>query len=111
VRPTSLASGAAGGVYQPIAEAIARESPGLMLPLTVESTGASVANMQLLTEGKVQLALVQNDIAYYAAQGTTLAPFRGRARGPSGHPVDLSGVHPRRGNAGLGRVLGRGVPG
>ena len=55
VRPTSIASGAAGGVYQPLAEAIARiakESP-LNLPLTVESTGASVANLQLLSEGKV----------------------------------------------------------
>ena len=83
VRPTSIASGAVGGVYQPIAEAIARlarETPGLDLPLTVESTGASVANVQLLSDGKVQLALVQNDIAFYAAQGTVLPAFRGQAR-------------------------------
>ena len=82
VRPTSIASGAAGGVYQPVAEAIARiarESPGLNLPLTVESTGASVANLQLLGAGKVQLALAQNDIAYYAEQGSTLPAFRGKA--------------------------------
>jgi TRAP transporter TAXI family solute receptor len=81
VRPSSIASGAAGGVYQPIAEAIARiarESPGLNLPLTVESTGASVANLQLIGAGKVQLALAQNDIAYYAAEGTTLPAFRGK---------------------------------
>ena len=83
VKPTSIASGAVGGIYQPIAEAIARiarETPGLDLPLTVESTGASVANVQLLGEGKVQLALVQNDIAFYAYEGTTLPAFRGRAR-------------------------------
>ena len=83
VRPTSIASGAAGGIYQPIAETIAkisRESPGLGLPLTVESTGASVANVQLLAEGRVQLALVQNDIAHYAAEGSTLAVFRGKSR-------------------------------
>ena len=83
VRPTSIASGAVGGIYQPIAEAIARiarETSGLDLPLTVESTGASVANVQLLSDGKVQLALVQNDIAFYAAQGTTLPAFRGQAR-------------------------------
>ena len=82
VRPSSIASGAAGGVYQPIAETIARvakESPGLNLPLSVESTGASVANLQLLSEGKVQLALAQNDIAYYAEQGSTLPAFRGKA--------------------------------
>jgi TRAP transporter TAXI family solute receptor len=81
VRPTSIASGAAGGVYQPVAEAIARiarESPGLNLPLTVESTGASVANLQLIGAGKVQLALAQNDIVYYADQGTTLPTFRGK---------------------------------
>src|SRR5262245_11215648 len=83
VKPTSLASGAAGGVYQPIAGAIARiarETPGLDLPLTVEATGASVANIQLLSEGKVQLALAQNDIVFYAAEGTTLPAFRGSAR-------------------------------
>jgi hypothetical protein len=83
VRPTSIASGAVGGIYQPIAEAIARiarETPGLDLPLTVESTGASVANVQLLGDGKVQLALVQNDIAFYAHEGTTLPAFRGKAR-------------------------------
>jgi uncharacterized protein len=83
VRPTSLASGAAGGVYQPIADAIARiakETPGLDLPLTVEATGASVANIQLLSDGKVQLALAQNDIAFYASEGTTLPAFRGKAR-------------------------------
>jgi TRAP transporter TAXI family solute receptor len=82
VRPTSIASGAVGGVYQPLAETIARiakESPGLNLPLTVESTGASVANLQLLSEGRVHLALAQNDMAYYAAEGSTLPAFRGRA--------------------------------
>jgi len=81
VRPSAIASGAAGGVYQPLAETIARiarDSPGLNLPLTVESTGASVANLQLLGAGKVQLALAQNDIAYYAEQGTTLPAFRGK---------------------------------
>jgi TRAP transporter TAXI family solute receptor len=82
VRPTSIASGAAGGVYQPVAEAIAgiaRDTPGLNLPLTVESTGASVANLQLVEQGKVQLALAQNDIAYYAEQGKSLPAFRGKA--------------------------------
>jgi TRAP transporter TAXI family solute receptor len=83
VKPTSIASGAVGGIYQPIAEAIAkiaRETPGLDLPLTVEATGASVANVQLLGDRRVQLALVQNDIAFYAYEGTTLPAFRGKAR-------------------------------
>jgi hypothetical protein len=83
VKPNSIASGAVGGIYQPIAEAIAkiaRETPGLDLPLTVEATGASVSNVQLLGDGKVQLALVQNDIAFYAHEGTTLPAFRAKAR-------------------------------
>jgi uncharacterized protein len=83
VKPTSIASGAVGGIYQPIAEVIAkiaRETPGLDLPLTVEATGASVANVQLLGDRKVQLALVQNDIAFYAHEGTSLPAFRGKAR-------------------------------
>jgi hypothetical protein len=77
VRPTSLASGAAGGVYQPIAETIAKIGRDGGVPLTVESTGASVANAMLLADGRVQLALVQNDIAYYASEGSTLSAFRG----------------------------------
>src|SRR5262249_32931957 len=83
VKPTSLASGAAGGVYQPIAEAIARiarETPGLDMPLPVAATGGSVAKIQLLSAGRVQLALAQNDIVFYAAEGTTLPAFRGSAR-------------------------------
>ena len=83
VKPTSLASGAAGGVYQPIADAIAKiakDTPGLDLPLSVEATGASIANIQLLGDGKVQLALAQNDIVFYAAEGTTLPAFRDKAR-------------------------------
>jgi uncharacterized protein len=83
VKPTSIASGAVGGIYQPLAETIAkiaRETAGLDLPLTVEATGASVANVELLSAGKVQLALVQNDIAFYASQGTTLPAFRGNKR-------------------------------
>ena len=79
VRPTSLASGAAGGVYQPIADTIAKIGRDSGLPLTVESTGASVANAMLLAEGRVQLALVQNDIAHYASEGSTLSAFRGGA--------------------------------
>jgi TRAP transporter TAXI family solute receptor len=83
VKPTSIASGAVGGVYQPVAEVIARiarDTPGLNLPLTVEATGASVANAQLLGDRKVQLGLVQNDIAFYAYEGTTLPPLRDRSR-------------------------------
>ncbi len=40
--------------------------------LTVTSTGASKANIQLIEDGDQQLATVQNDVMYYAYTGTDL---------------------------------------
>ena len=40
--------------------------------LTVTSTGASKANIQLIEDGDQQLATVQNDVMYYAFTGTDL---------------------------------------
>lgn len=40
--------------------------------LTVTSTGASKANIQLVDNGDADLATVQNDVAYYAYTGTDL---------------------------------------
>ena len=37
-----------------------------------QSTGASVANVNMLGDGTIDLATVQNDIAYYAANGTEM---------------------------------------
>lgn len=39
---------------------------------TAQSTGASIANINLLTEGKVEVVFIQNDIAYYAEKGIEL---------------------------------------
>jgi uncharacterized protein len=39
---------------------------------TAQSTGASVANINMIRDGKVELALVQNDTAYYALNGTEM---------------------------------------
>ena len=36
---------------------------------SAQSTGATVANINMLKEGSVDLAIVQNDITYYAANG------------------------------------------
>ena len=38
----------------------------------VTSTGASAANVQLLQDNEVNFAIIQNDVAYYAATGTDL---------------------------------------
>ncbi len=45
--------------------------------VTVRSTGASVENVATLGREDVELALVQNDIAYFAYTGTELEEFEG----------------------------------
>jgi TRAP-type uncharacterized transport system substrate-binding protein len=67
-------------VYYPIAGAMSRIAYGdrdLNIRAVVESSGASVANAQLIGAGDADLALLQNDIAYYAARGGPLAEFKG----------------------------------
>src|SRR4030042_2960330 len=67
----SIASGCVVGVYFPLAGAISRIAH-VNLPdikITVESSGASVANAKLIASGDADLAILQNDIAFYALQG------------------------------------------
>lgn len=45
--------------------------------ITVTSTGASKANVQLLQDNEANFAILQNDVAYYASTGTDL--FEGEA--------------------------------
>jgi TRAP transporter TAXI family solute receptor len=76
-----IASGWVVGVYYPIAGAMSRIAYGardLNIRAVVESSGASVANAQLVGAGDADLALIQNDIAYYASQGSTLPEFTGK---------------------------------
>lgn len=46
--------------------------------LTVTSTGASKANIQLIDDGEADLAIVQNDVMYYANTGTDLFEAEGK---------------------------------
>lgn len=56
---------AMGGVLQSVL------APHLKLStLSVESTGASVANINLITDGEAQMAYVQSDVVNYAHNGT-----------------------------------------
>ncbi|PKL08761.1 MAG: C4-dicarboxylate ABC transporter substrate-binding protein [Spirochaetae bacterium HGW-Spirochaetae-7] len=70
----SIASGGTGGTYYPLAGAMAEIwNEGIKgMNATVQATGASVANVNLLREGKADVIMVQNDIAYYAANGLEL---------------------------------------
>ncbi|MEK7364000.1 MAG: TAXI family TRAP transporter solute-binding subunit, partial [candidate division NC10 bacterium] len=74
-RLVSIASGWVVGVYYPLAGAMSRivyKVKDLNLRATVESSGASVANAQLIGTGDADFALLQNDIAFYAYNGVTL---------------------------------------
>lgn len=68
----TLGAGWVTGVYYPLAGAMSRimylYAPDFKL--TVESSGASVANARLIRDKEVDMAILQNDIAYYAYTGT-----------------------------------------
>src|SRR5262245_38104614 len=80
-RVVTIAAGSVDGVYYPIAGAISRitsETKSLNIRTTVESSGGSLANVQLIRAGEADFALLQNDIAYYAFNGTGLESFAGK---------------------------------
>jgi uncharacterized protein len=64
----SLATGGVAGVYFPLGGAMAEAWSAEVADVTVtaESTGASVVNVRLIEGGEAELAMVQNDIAFYA---------------------------------------------
>ena len=70
----NIGTGGTAGTYYPIGGAIAevlnKEIPGMNA--SAQSTGASVANINMLRDGAVDLATVQNDITYYAVNGTEM---------------------------------------
>ncbi|MBU0926271.1 MAG: TAXI family TRAP transporter solute-binding subunit [Spirochaetes bacterium] len=70
----SIASGGTGGTYYPLAGAMATIwNDGIKgMNAAAQTTGASVANVNLLREGKADVIFVQNDIAYYAVNGLEL---------------------------------------
>jgi hypothetical protein len=67
-------TGGTAGTYYPYGGAIANiwSQSEIGVNVTVEATGASVENIRLLAEKKADVALVQNDIADYAANGTEM---------------------------------------
>lgn len=70
----NIATGGTAGTYYPIggamAEVLNKDIPGMNA--SAQSTGASVANINMLKDGSVDLAIVQNDITYYAVNGTEM---------------------------------------
>ncbi|MBP5200411.1 MAG: TAXI family TRAP transporter solute-binding subunit [Schwartzia sp.] len=70
----NIATGGTAGTYYPIggamAEILNKSIPGMNA--SAQSTGASVANINMLKDGSVDLAIVQNDLTYYASNGVEM---------------------------------------
>ena len=70
----NIGTGGTAGTYYPIGGAIAevlnKDIKGMNA--SAQSTGASVANINMLRDGAVDLATVQNDITFYAVNGTEM---------------------------------------
>ncbi|MHC1746010.1 MAG: TAXI family TRAP transporter solute-binding subunit [Negativicutes bacterium] len=70
----NIATGGTAGVYYPLGGAIAeilnKAIPGMNA--TAQTTGASVANINMLKDKKIELGMVQNDTAYYAFNGAEM---------------------------------------
>ncbi|MDR2123814.1 MAG: TAXI family TRAP transporter solute-binding subunit [Desulfovibrio sp.] len=66
----SIATGGTAGTYFPIGGAIAKAvTDGSDIQATAETGNASVANINLVGKGEIEIAFVQNDIAFWAYNG------------------------------------------
>ena len=76
----NIGTGGTAGTYYPLggamAELISKAYP--YINATAVSTGASVANVNKLVEGEFQLVMVQNDVTFYAFNGTEM--FKDKAK-------------------------------
>lgn len=67
----NIGTGGTAGTYFPLGGAFAEIWNNNIkgINATAQSTGASVANINLLIDGEVEVVIVQNDTAYYAHNG------------------------------------------
>ncbi|WP_435067803.1 TAXI family TRAP transporter solute-binding subunit [Haloplanus sp. C73] len=73
-------AGGTGGTYFPLSnEFKSVVEANTDYTLNVQSTGASVENVGNLASGDADFALIQNDIAYFAKNGTGIDAFEGSA--------------------------------
>lgn len=71
----NMATGGTSGTYYGFSSVLGNvlnEKLGDTLSITVESTGASAANIDLVDTGADQLGIVQNDVMYYAYTATDM---------------------------------------
>jgi TRAP transporter TAXI family solute receptor len=68
-----MATGGNTGTYYAFGSAVGQIfTSKTNIPVVIQSTGASKANIQLVAAGEVELAIVQNDVMDYAYRGTDL---------------------------------------
>ncbi|MXR40668.1 TAXI family TRAP transporter solute-binding subunit [Halobaculum sp. WSA2] len=73
-------AGGTGGTYYPLSNEIKTiVEANTDFSLNVQSTGASVENVGSLASGSADFALIQNDIAYFAKNGTGIDVFQDNA--------------------------------
>lgn len=77
----NIATGGTAGTYYPIGGSIADILNKSNLNAAAQSTGASVANINMLRDNQVELAIVQNDITYYAINGVEMFKESGKVEG------------------------------
>ena len=66
----SIATGGTSGTYYPLGGAIAQAvTKGSSIQATAETANASVANVNLVAQGEIEIAFVQNDITFWAYNG------------------------------------------
>lgn len=70
----SIATGGTAGTYYPIgggiADVVSRHAPDLQV--TAETGNASAANLNLIGTHQIEIALVQNDVAFWAWKGENM---------------------------------------
>jgi TRAP transporter TAXI family solute receptor len=68
-----MATGGNTGTYYAFGSAFSQiVSEKTNIPIIIQSTGASKANIQLIDQGEVEMAIVQNDVMDYAWRGVDL---------------------------------------
>lgn len=77
----NIATGGTGGVYYPLGGALAKVYNDKLDNISANSqaTGASVENIGLILDDEAQIAFIQNDITYYAAEGIEMFEDKGKA--------------------------------
>ena len=80
----NIATGGTAGTYYPIGGAIAEVLNKNGMNASAQSTGASVANINMLKDKQVELAIVQNDITYYAVKGEEMFKEGGKVENLNG---------------------------